>query len=117
MLRANAVRKGTSSAAPPPRRLPLASPLLLRLLLSAICDRLFLTFCLLSPSPNTSIPAGLQQPGEGQVAAATAEAAAEAEEEESGPRVNAATGEVGGPKGPEPTRYQDWEVRGRVSDF
>jgi hypothetical protein len=25
--------------------------------------------------------------------------------------------EVGGPKGPEPTRYGDWEVNGRVSDF
>ena len=25
--------------------------------------------------------------------------------------------EVGGPKGPEPTRYGDWEVKGRVSDF
>jgi len=25
--------------------------------------------------------------------------------------------EVGGPKGPEPTRYGDWEIRGRVSDF
>ena len=22
-----------------------------------------------------------------------------------------------GPKGPEPTRYGDWEVKGRVSDF
>lgn len=25
--------------------------------------------------------------------------------------------EVGGPKGPEPTRYGDWERKGRVSDF
>ena len=25
--------------------------------------------------------------------------------------------EIGGPKGPEPTRYGDWEVKGRVSDF
>ena len=25
--------------------------------------------------------------------------------------------EIGGPKGPEPTRYGDWEVNGRVSDF
>ena len=29
----------------------------------------------------------------------------------------AATGEDGGPEGPEPTRYGDWEVGGRVSDF
>lgn len=26
-------------------------------------------------------------------------------------------GEIGGPKGPEPTRYGDWEVGGRCSDF
>lgn len=25
--------------------------------------------------------------------------------------------EIGGPKGPEPTRYNDWEKNGRVSDF
>ena len=32
--------------------------------------------------------------------------AAEAEKEET--YVNPVTGEIGGPKGPEPTRYQDW---------
>lgn len=31
--------------------------------------------------------------------------------------VNPKTGEKGGPKGPEPTRYGDWERKGRVSDF
>jgi hypothetical protein len=30
---------------------------------------------------------------------------------------NPDTGEVGGPRGPEPTRYGDWERKGRVSDF
>lgn len=25
--------------------------------------------------------------------------------------------EIGGPKGPEPTRYNDWERDGRCSDF
>lgn len=30
---------------------------------------------------------------------------------------NDQTGEVGGPTGPEPTRYGDWERKGRVSDF
>jgi hypothetical protein len=29
----------------------------------------------------------------------------------------AAPREIGGPKGPEPTRYGDWEVNGRCSDF
>jgi hypothetical protein len=27
------------------------------------------------------------------------------------------TPEIGGPKGPEPTRYGDWERNGRCSDF
>ncbi|KAF8368760.1 hypothetical protein PRIPAC_86589, partial [Pristionchus pacificus] len=31
--------------------------------------------------------------------------------------VNEETGEIGGPQGPEPTRYGDWERKGRVSDF
>ncbi len=29
----------------------------------------------------------------------------------------AAPAEIGGPKGPEPTRYGDWERKGRCSDF
>ena len=31
--------------------------------------------------------------------------------------INPYTGERGGPAGPEPTRYGDWERKGRVSDF
>ncbi len=31
--------------------------------------------------------------------------------------INPHTGEIGGPRGPEPTRYGDWERKGRVSDF
>lgn len=27
------------------------------------------------------------------------------------------SGEQGGPKGPEPTRYGDWEQKGRCTDF
>ncbi|XP_025194705.1 succinate dehydrogenase assembly factor 4, mitochondrial-like [Melanaphis sacchari] len=30
---------------------------------------------------------------------------------------NPTTGEKNGPKGPEPTRYGDWERKGRVTDF
>jgi len=30
---------------------------------------------------------------------------------------NPKTGEMGGPTGPEPTRFGDWERKGRVSDF
>ncbi|KAK7116078.1 hypothetical protein V1264_001824 [Littorina saxatilis] len=31
--------------------------------------------------------------------------------------INPITGEIGGPRGPEPTRYGDWERKGRVTDF
>ena len=31
--------------------------------------------------------------------------------------INPLTGERGGPRGLEPTRYGDWERKGRVSDF
>ncbi|HSK38481.1 MAG TPA: DUF1674 domain-containing protein [Arenibaculum sp.] len=27
------------------------------------------------------------------------------------------SGEIGGPPGPEPTRYGDWESKGRCTDF
>ncbi|ALC39651.1 CG7224 [Drosophila busckii] len=32
-------------------------------------------------------------------------------------RINPHTGERNGPSGPEPTRYGDWERKGRVTDF
>nr|ABK24993.1 unknown [Picea sitchensis] len=41
----------------------------------------------------------------------------EKEDEEGGEYVNSETGERGGPRGPEPTRYGDWEKGGRCSDF
>ncbi|CAA2957654.1 Hypothetical predicted protein [Olea europaea subsp. europaea] len=40
----------------------------------------------------------------------------EDEDEDDGYR-NKVTGELGGPRGPEPTRYGDWEKNGRCSDF
>lgn len=36
---------------------------------------------------------------------------------EAPPARNSATGEWYGPKGPEPTRYADWEQNGRCTDF
>ncbi|KAB1199729.1 UPF0369 protein C6orf57 [Morella rubra] len=39
------------------------------------------------------------------------------EEDDNDDSVNKATGEIGGPRGPEPTRYGDWERNGRCSDF
>ena len=48
---------------------------------------------------------------EGQRAKAEADARREKEAKEQLPP------ELGGPKGPEPTRYGDWERKGIVSDF
>jgi hypothetical protein len=31
--------------------------------------------------------------------------------------VNPVTGEIGGPEGPEPTRFNDWSYKGRCTDF
>lgn len=46
------------------------------------------------------------------------------QEQQSGPRIgqkqkgeDRRPREIGGPKGPEPTRYGDWERRGRCIDF
>lgn len=33
------------------------------------------------------------------------------------PLVTQPPGEIGGPSGPEPTRFGDWEFKGRCSDF
>jgi len=33
------------------------------------------------------------------------------------PLIQQPEGERGGPKGPEPTRYGDWETNGRCTDF
>ncbi|KAJ7959326.1 succinate dehydrogenase assembly factor 4, mitochondrial-like [Quillaja saponaria] len=41
----------------------------------------------------------------------------EEEKDEGDDHVNKETGEIGGPKGPEPTRYGDWERSGRCYDF
>jgi hypothetical protein len=37
--------------------------------------------------------------------------------ESGAPYVNPVTGEIGGPIGPEPTRYNDWSYKGRCTDF
>jgi hypothetical protein len=56
-----------------------------------------------------------------KVAARIAEAAERASAEAAERRAKQAQvqlpPELGGPKGPEPTRYGDWEVKGIVSDF
>jgi hypothetical protein len=58
-----------------------------------------------------------------QIATRIAEAAQRAKAEAEARRAQKAQGEqqlppeLGGPKGPEPTRYGDWERKGIVSDF
>jgi hypothetical protein len=56
-----------------------------------------------------------------QIAARIAEAAERAKAEAEARRAKEAKAELppelGGPKGPEPTRYGDWERKGIVSDF
>ncbi|CAK9167976.1 unnamed protein product, partial [Ilex paraguariensis] len=39
------------------------------------------------------------------------------DEDSDGVQVNKETGEIGGPRGPEPTRFGDWERNGGCSDF
>ncbi|UYO39758.1 DUF1674 domain-containing protein [Rhodopseudomonas palustris] len=50
-------------------------------------------------------------------AAKRALAEAEARRVEAAKHAEARAKEVRGPKGPEPTRYGDWEVKGIASDF
>jgi hypothetical protein len=40
-----------------------------------------------------------------------------AEQPEAKPKPKDPPREIGGPKGPEPTRYNDWEKAGRCVDF
>ena len=42
---------------------------------------------------------------------------AETVTDQPGQAADAVPREVNGPKGPEPTRYGDWEQKGRCSDF
>ena len=39
------------------------------------------------------------------------------DQSEAGEKANPAPREIGGPKGPEPTRFGDWERAGRCIDF
>lgn len=66
-----------------------------------------------APSPTPSKP----EVEEEDAASTKGEESTTVDEEDDGVHVNKLTGEVGGPKGPEPTRYGDWERGGRCSDF
>lgn len=52
-----------------------------------------------------------------KLAPAARRALAEAEARRAAEAAPAPTGETGGPSGPEPTRYGDWERKGIASDF
>ena len=52
-----------------------------------------------------------------RIAEAGRRAAAEAEARRAKESAAKLPPELGGPKGPEPTRYGDWERKGIVSDF
>jgi hypothetical protein len=61
---------------------------------------------------------GQQAPVRRPLPAAALRALAEAEARRAArPAPADAPAEIGGPAGPEPTRYGDWEVKGRASDF
>jgi hypothetical protein len=65
--------------------------------------------------PTTATPAGERKP----LTPAAKRALAEAEARRQAAEANArpAAKEFQGPKGPEPTRYGDWETKGIASDF
>ena len=57
------------------------------------------------------------QPVAERIAKAGARARAEADARRAGEQSHPLPPERGGPKGPEPTRYGDWEKKGLISDF
>jgi hypothetical protein len=66
-----------------------------------------------SPPAATSVPERRQLTPAAQRALAEAEARRQA----AGANARSAAKELQGPKGPEPTRYGDWENKGIASDF
>ncbi|MBR1141937.1 DUF1674 domain-containing protein [Bradyrhizobium sp. AUGA SZCCT0431] len=68
------------------------------------------------PSPSAALPGAARKP----LTPAAQRALAEAEARRKAAEANAAQPaqkELQGPKGPEPTRYGDWERKGIASDF
>lgn len=65
----------------------------------------------------TATPSRRPLPPAAQRALAEAEARRAAAKENNPEHDPNAPKEVNGPKGPEPTRYGDWEIKGIASDF
>jgi hypothetical protein len=68
-------------------------------------------------SDQPPVPDRKQLPPAAQRALAEAEARRQAAAAKDEVRHEAAPKELQGPKGPEPTRYGDWERKGIASDF
>jgi hypothetical protein len=67
---------------------------------------------------NNAMPQAGQPTGKKPLSEAAQRALAEAEARRAAAQeAKAAPKEVGGPKGPEPVRYGDWEKKGIASDF
>ena len=62
-----------------------------------------------SPEPARNLPEAAKR--------ALAEAAERRRQQEGAVPPHGGAKEIGGPSGPEPTRYGDWEKKGIVSDF
>jgi hypothetical protein len=67
------------------------------------------------PRTDTTRPDG-EKPAR-KLSAAARRALAEAEARRAAAKAEHREREIGGPKGPEPVRYGDWEVKGRAVDF
>ena len=66
----------------------------------------------MASADQTKLPNKKLSPAAERALAEAAERRAKAERHAAGPAK-----EVGGPSGPEPTRYRDWEKKGLTSDF
>lgn len=67
--------------------------------------------------PAMNAPASDLKPANPPAAPETAKEPGDAAKASSQPVAAKKPREIGGPTGPEPTRYGDWERNGRVSDF
>jgi hypothetical protein len=69
------------------------------------------------PEGADAMPPRRPLPPAAQRALAEAEARRVAAQENNPENDSGAPKEINGPKGPEPTRYGDWEIKGIASDF
>jgi hypothetical protein len=70
-----------------------------------------------TPSDTPSADTAAGEPAKRALSPAAERALKEAEERRAKAAEGARPAELGGPSGPEPTRYGDWEKGGIVSDF